>query len=568
MIEKLKRMRIKERLHKSSLISVVVVSLAAVISLIALFYMSSQYNHALTYYAFPQGDLGLAMAELADIRSTTRGAIGYDDQTNINKMLEQHDNAVDKIKELMVPIEESIVTDIGQESYDNIVAKLNAYLKIDEKVITMGATTDPEKSKEAQVLAFSELAPAYTEVYEAFEAFMNANIELGDQTQFNLQIMTYVLIAIIVIIIAIACVVSMKISNAVADAIATPLYSLGNRMKDFSDGDITSPFPQYEYDDEVGDMLNAVTATTTKLTTIFKDLETLLGEMAEGNFNIKTSCEQEYLGDYNDLLMAIRAMNRQMDTALKDVREASNMVSMGASNLAEAAEALADGATDQAASIEEMQATIAEITSAIEVTKVKVSDSYIESERVAGEAEKSRDEMTVMTAAMERISEASIKIGDVISEIEDIASQTNLLSLNASIEAARAGEAGRGFAVVADQIRNLAEQSAKSAVNTRELIEDSIREVKVGNEVALRTAEVLGKVVEDIHAIAQSAKDISIATEQQAESMEQAEQGVSRIAQVVESNSATAEETSATSEELSAQATTMDELIGTFRLRD
>ena len=561
-------MRIKERLHKSSLISVVVVSLAAVISLIALFYMSSQYNHALTYYAFPQGDLGLAMAELADIRSTTRGAIGYDDQTNINKMLEQHDNAVDKIKELMVPIEESIVTDIGQESYDNIVAKLNAYLKIDEKVITMGATTDPEKSKEAQVLAFSELAPAYTEVYEAFEAFMNANIELGDQTQFNLQIMTYVLIAIIVIIIAIACVVSMKISNAVAEAIATPLYSLGNRMKDFSDGDITSPFPQYEYDDEVGDMLNAVTATTTKLTTIFKDLETLLGEMAEGNFNIKTSCEQEYLGDYNDLLMAIRAMNRQMDTALKDVREASNMVSMGASNLAEAAEALADGATDQAASIEEMQATIAEITSAIEVTKVKVSDSYIESERVAGEAEKSRDEMTVMTAAMERISEASIKIGDVISEIEDIASQTNLLSLNASIEAARAGEAGRGFAVVADQIRNLAEQSAKSAVNTRELIEDSIREVKVGNEVALRTAEVLGKVVEDIHAIAQSAKDISIATEQQAESMEQAEQGVSRIAQVVESNSATAEETSATSEELSAQATTMDELIGTFRLRD
>ena len=561
-------MRIKERLHKSSLISVVVVSLAAVISLIALFYMSSQYNHALTYYAFPQGDLGLAMAELADIRSTTRGAIGYDDQTNINKMLEQHDNAVDKIKELMVPIEESIVTDIGQESYDNIVAKLNAYLKIDEKVITMGATTDPEKSKEAQVLAFSELAPAYTEVYEAFEAFMNANIELGDQTQFNLQIMTYVLIAIIVIIIAIACVVSMKISNAVAEAIATPLYSLGNRMKDFSDGDITSPFPQYEYDDEVGDMLNAVTATTTKLTTIFKDLETLLGEMAEGNFNIKTSCEQEYLGDYNDLLMAIRAMNRQMDTALKDVKEASNMVSMGAANLAEAAEALADGATDQAASIEEMQATIAEITSAIEVTKVKVSDSYIESERVAGEAEKSRDEMTVMTAAMERISEASIKIGDVISEIEDIASQTNLLSLNASIEAARAGEAGRGFAVVADQIRNLAEQSAKSAVNTRELIEDSIREVKVGNEVALRTAEVLGKVVEDIHAIAQSAKDISIATEQQAESMEQAEQGVSRIAQVVESNSATAEETSATSEELSAQATTMDELIGTFRLRD
>ena len=561
-------MRIKERLHKSSLISVVVVSLAAVISLIALFYMSSQYNHALTYYAFPQGDLGLAMAELSDVRSTTRGAIGYDDQTNINKMLEQHDEAVEKLKELLVPIEESIVTDIGQESYDHIVECLDDYLEIDEKVITLGATTDPEKSNQAQALAFSELAPAYTKAYTAFEDFMHANIELGDETQFGLQIMTYILIAVIVIIIAVACIVSMKISNAVAEAIATPLHMLGARMKEFADGDIKSPFPEYHYEDEVADMLDAVTATTTKLAKIFMDLENLLGEMAGGNFNITTSCEEEYLGDYNDLLMSIRAMNRQMDTALKDVREASNMVSMGAANLAEAAEALADGATDQAASIEEMQATIAEITSAIESTKIKVNDSYIESERVAGEAEKSRDEMTVMTAAMERISEASIKIGDVISEIEDIASQTNLLSLNASIEAARAGEAGRGFAVVADQIRNLAEQSAKSAVNTRELIEDSIREVKVGNEVALKTAEVLAKVVEDIHAIAQGAKDISVATDQQAESMEQAEQGISRIAQVVESNSATAEETSATSEELSAQATTMDDLIGKFRLRD
>ena len=176
--------------------------------------------------------------------------------------------------------------------------------------------------------------------------------------------------------------------------------------------------------------------------------------------------------------------------------------------------------------------------------------------------------MAVMTEAMGRISETSLKIGAVITEIEDIADQTNLLSLNASIEAARAGEAGRGFAVVADQIRTLAEQSAKAAVNTKALIEGSIHEIEVGNKAAERTAEVLSSVVEDIHAIAQTAKGLSEVSKQQAESMEQAEEGVARISEVVQSNSATAEEASATSEELSAQAVSMDELVAQFRLRD
>ena len=173
-----------------------------------------------------------------------------------------------------------------------------------------------------------------------------------------------------------------------------------------------------------------------------------------------------------------------------------------------------------------------------------------------------------MMEAMERINETSQKIGNIIAEIEDIASQTNLLSLNAAIEAARAGDAGRGFAVVADQIRNLAEQSAKSAVNTRELIEGSIHEVEVGNEAAQRTSQVLADVVNEIHVIADTSKMLSEITTQQAVSMEQAEQGVIRIAEIVQSNSATAEETSATSEELSAQAVSMDELVARFVLRE
>ena len=215
-----------------------------------------------------------------------------------------------------------------------------------------------------------------------------------------------------------------------------------------------------------------------------------------------------------------------------------------------------------------MQATIDEITNGLSNTVKLTNDAYLEAERVAGNAEGSREEMAVMVEAMNRINETSLKIGSVITEIESIASQTNLLSLNASIEAARAGEAGRGFAVVADQIRTLAEQSAEAAVNTRELIEGSIHEIEIGSKAVEQTEQVIVDVVEAIHNIATSSKGISETAVQQAEAMGQADAGVTRIADIIQTNSATAEETSATSEELSAQASTMDGIVAKFVLTE
>ena len=173
-----------------------------------------------------------------------------------------------------------------------------------------------------------------------------------------------------------------------------------------------------------------------------------------------------------------------------------------------------------------------------------------------------------MVSTMERISNTSSMIQSIIGEIEDIAAQTNLLSLNAAIEAARAGDAGKGFAVVADQIRNLAEQSAKAAVNTKELIEGSVNEIDAGSKAALKTAEVLGEVVASVKDIADTSKALSDNIKLQVESIEQANEGIYRISEVVQNNSATAEETSATSEELSAQAISLDELVAMFQLRE
>ena len=200
---------------------------------------------------------------------------------------------------------------------------------------------------------------------------------MGDENDAQLATLTIVLVIAIVAIIICSALIANVIGRKIANGIADPLKELSVRMEEFEQGDISSPFPAYDADDEVGDMVRAVVGTTKKLQLIIADLEQLLAKMAAGNFNIRTSCEEEYVGEFNGLLMAIREMNRQMDAALKDVKNASEMVSAGASNLAEASVALAEGATDQAASVQEMQATMDEITAGIERNVDEVSTTYV-----------------------------------------------------------------------------------------------------------------------------------------------------------------------------------------------
>ena len=568
MLKKIMNQRIQKRLLLSSIMSSAIMMLASVVAIFVIIYSAKQYSHVLTYYAFPQGDIGHAMTALADVRSYTRAAIGYEEQELIDQMVISHDESKKIVEKYLEPIRESIVTDVGRESMAAIENAIDAYFAIDAEILALGATTDPINSRIAQERALDEMAPAYDAAYAAMESLMNANITLGDETQASLNRTMAFLVLAVIIIVVISMLMATKLSQVITKSITKPIDELVTRMNTFAAGDISSPFPEHNVNDEIADMLGAVGETTNKLQKIFADLEQLLEKMANGNFNIATSCEEEYIGEYNGLLLAIRQMNRQIDGTLKDVREAARTVSAGATNLAEASQSLAEGATDQAASVEEMQATIDEITTALEKTVGEVNASFEKAEACADEAEKSRYEMEAMMAAMSRISEASEKIGNIIAELENIASQTNLLSLNASIEAARAGEAGRGFAVVADEIRKLAEQSANSAVNSKALIEESIREVKNGNEAAVKTSDVLGNVVAAIHEIAETSRQISESSAQQAQAMEQANLGIERISEVVQANSATAEEASATSEELSAEAISMEELVNQFQLRE
>ena len=563
-----KGMRIENRLKKAFNILTVISAVASFIGLVAIIVVTTNFKNAMNNYALPQGDIALFMNEYAECRSNMRGIIGYEDQTMIDSLLEKHVARKEKTYERLAAIEKTMVTPEGRAAYAEIKEALEAYFVKEAEVIGLGATADQELSRQAQQMAISEVAP----LYEALDAvtlhLMEVNIEKEHEMEVVCDVLEYGAMALMIVLMVAIVIISRRISVVIANGIAKPLNELKERLVKFEEGDISSPFPDYHDEDEVGDMVLAVSSTTTKLQKIFADLEQLLTKMADGNFNIKTSCEEEYIGEYNALLMAIRQMNRQVDAALKDVRYATENVSVGSANMAEGAQALAEGATDQAASIEEMQATMNTLTDGLEKCEMDVNETYKKAQACAVEAEASQSEMEKMVATMEDISDTSSKIESIIGEIEDIAEQTNLLSLNASIEAARAGEAGRGFAVVADQIRVLAEQSAKSAVNTRALIENSVNKVSIGSDITLKTAEVLKGVVTSVKDIADISKALSDNIKVQVVSIEQAGEGMNRISEVVQNNSATAEESSATSEELSAQAISMEELVAKFQLRE
>ena len=552
-----KQKGIKKQLTKGFVKVAIIGAIAAVIGIVALLIAAMQYEKALSRYGFTQGDIGKAVAAFSESRSALRAVVGYDDKAVIDKQIELHDQKKAAFETYIDELNRSIKFTEGRDAYNKVLQELDGYWELDAQVLEL-ATSDDEDG---------DLTAQYERIYAEFVDLMNLCVEKGDQAEVDLRHMELFMLIAILVIVVISFWSSVVLGEKMAGNIEEPMIALADRLQTFAQGDLNSAFPDRNTEDEISYMIQVAKGMAADLNLIITDAGELLGQMAEGNYAIGTKIEEKYVGQFVALKDAMRKMNRQMNSTLQQVEEAAKQVSAGSENLAQSAQALAEGATEQAGSVEELTATITNITDAVSRTAGELQRTTEKAENYAQQADAEHTQMRSLMEEMNRINETSKKIQNIIADIEDIASQTNLLSLNAAIEAARAGEAGRGFAVVAEQIRKLAEQSAQSAVDTRSLIEGSLQEIKNGNQAAEAAAESLEQIVTGVKEMAADAKRLSEESAAQAQAMQQAELGVNQISEVVQSNSATAEESSATSEELSAQAYALNDLVGKFTLR-
>ncbi|MGC4019137.1 MAG: methyl-accepting chemotaxis protein [Muricomes sp.] len=325
---------------------------------------------------------------------------------------------------------------------------------------------------------------------------------------------------------------------------------------------------EVESEDEIGILSRAFENMSDNLRLIISEVGYLLGEMAKGNFRVRTRHEEVYIGEYRNILLAMRSINTNLSSTLMEINAAANQVSAGSDQIAGSAQALSQGAAEQASSVEELSATLLEISRRI----TENAESAVMAGQVSAETEasmqESNDNMEELRTAMSHITDTSAEISKIIKTIDDIAFQTNILALNAAVEAARAGSAGKGFAVVADEVRSLAGKCSEAAKHTTELIESTVLAVENGMKQTEATAESLGAVVEKAAAVDKTIQQIAQASEEQSQAITQLTAGVEQISAVVQTNSATAEESAAASEELSGQAQMLKNLVEGFELKD
>ena len=452
----------------------------------------------------------------------------------------------------------------GQDDYEVANAAWKKYRGASDEILQL--------SREGKQQEASKLMTG--EVYEDYKSFSKKLTILRDKFQVELdqaKTMANVCTVIIFIVIVAAglaiAVVTTMIGRIITNSITEPVEQIDAAVASLRKGELSNvEMLTYESEDEFGDTIRNLKEAMGILADYVSEISVEVKAIAQGDLTRNGDDITDFLGDFSELKTSLLYILKRFNSTLTEISNLAEQVSSNSSEVENASKSLADGATEQAGVIEELNATIDTVVDLAADTAKETQSASARVKASADKANEEKEKMNDLLTEMEHITEISKEIGNIITDIEDIASQTNLLSLNASIEAARAGEAGKGFAVVADQIGKLAADSAKSAVNTRDLIDKTLVEIEKGNTITRTTADAFNQIIADMESFAELAENTMEKANSQAESLEQIGQGIEQLSGVVQGNAASSEENTAISINLAEGAAKMHDRVNIFKL--
>ena len=452
----------------------------------------------------------------------------------------------------------------GQDDYEVANAAWKKYRGASDEILQL--------SREGKQQEASKLMTG--EVYEDYKSFSKKltilcgkfQVEL-DQAKTMANVCTVIIFIVIVAAGLAIAVVTTLIGRIITNSITEPVEQIDAAVASLRKGELSNvEMLTYESEDEFGDTIRNLKEAMGILADYVSEISVEVKAIAQGDLTRNGDDITDFLGDFSELKTSLLYILKRFNSTLTEISNLAEQVSSNSSEVENASKSLADGATEQAGVIEELNATIDTVVDMAEDTAKETQNASARVKASANKANEEKEKMNELLTEMEHITEISKEIGNIITDIEDIASQTNLLSLNASIEAARAGEAGKGFAVVADQIGKLAADSAKSAVNTRDLIDKTLVEIEKGNTITRTTADAFNQIIADMESFAEIAQNTMEKANSQAESLEQIGQGIEQLSGVVQGNAASSEENTAISINLAEGAAKMHDRVNIFKL--
>lgn len=343
-----------------------------------------------------------------------------------------------------------------------------------------------------------------------------------------------------------------------------PIQKVSDQMIVLAEGNFHTELAMQEDESEVGKMVAAIKFMKKNLLGMVEEITKTLEEMGNGNYKIEI--KQEYVGEFVSIKESFQQIGEKMRKTLLTIRNVSGQIDSGSEQLACAAQDLAESCTVQAGQVSELMNAFGGMTKSIEENTREAEASAKMASDAGVTLARGNEKMQELKNSIQEMGRCSEQIGAIIEAIEEIASQTNLLALNAAIEAARAGDAGKGFAVVAEQVKNLANESAKAAGRTTELIEMTVSVMDRSITIADETAENMSVVMTDAKAATEKMEQIAQMLEENALRMHDLNENVIQVSDAVDNNSATSQETAAVSEEQKVQVETMVELMAQFEI--